>query len=82
MRYRIGENPTLTAYGTTGDFIVLSAVIGLVEARGGRSCSGGSFALEWRPRETWQWLFVWETQTFPDRILQLALSPSRGNFNE
>ena len=44
MRYRIGENPTLTAYGTTGDFIVLSAVIGLVEARGGRSCSGGSFA--------------------------------------
>ena len=30
MRYRIDEDPTLTAYGTMDDFIVLSAVIGLV----------------------------------------------------
>ena len=30
MRYRIGEDPTLTAYGTTDDFIALSAVIGLI----------------------------------------------------
>ena len=28
MRYRIGEDPTLTAYGTTVDFIALSAVVG------------------------------------------------------
>ena len=50
MRYRIGEDPTLTAYGTTGDFIVLSAVIGLVV---------GAFLtwLGWRGRQ--MWLTVW-----------------------
>ena len=50
MRYRIGEDPTLTAYGTTDDFIVLSAVIGLVV---------GAFLtwLGWRGRQIW--LTVW-----------------------
>ena len=50
VRYRIDEDPTLTAYGTTDDFIVLSAVIGLVI---------GAFLtwLGWRGRQIW--LTVW-----------------------
>ena len=50
MRYRIDEDPTLTAYGTTDDFIVLSAVIGLLT---------GAFLtwLGWRGRQIW--LTVW-----------------------
>lgn len=50
MRYRIDEDPALTAYGTTDDFIVLSAAIGLV---------AGAFLtwLGWRGRQTW--LVVW-----------------------
>ena len=50
MRYRIDEDPILTAYGTTDDFIALSAVIGLV---------AGAFLtwLGWRGRQ--MWLTVW-----------------------
>ena len=50
MRYRIDEDPTLTAYGTTDDFIALSAVIGLIV---------GVFLtwLGWRGRQIW--LTVW-----------------------
>ena len=50
MRYRIGEDPVLGAYATTDDFIVLSAVIGLV---------AGAFLtwLGWRGRQIW--LTVW-----------------------
>ena len=50
MRDRIDEDPILSAWGATDDFIVLSAVFGLV---------AGAFLtwLGWRVRQVW--LTVW-----------------------
>ena len=50
MRYRIDQDPSLGAHGTTEDFIVLSAAIGLIV---------GAFLtwLGWRGRQ--MWLVVW-----------------------